>query len=123
MKKIFIILFLFVSVAGFSQILDFEYELEIGYMPLDVLKTTIFTDNNNSEYIKLSANILLLDLFFIGGSMQNNFYITADSWSGVPYFSNFMFTFGIKKDGFEIGFRHYCQHPIVSNGRIETTIQ
>jgi len=105
-------------------ILDFEYFLEAGYMPMDktLSNNTTLKVFDGSEYITFDGEIILLQHIFIGGYMRSQFYLKEDL-ATVPYYMDFTFRFGIKTENFEFGFRHTCLHPVLSSYVNRSTIQ
>ena len=120
MKKIFIILFLLVSATCFSQILDFEYEFEVGWIPQNgwILYNPTQSDiySTVNLYTNFEAELLFFDLIFVGGGMRNTFFYAGEgnSIDFSPYEMYFNFTLGLKTENFEIGYRHMCAHPLIA---------
>jgi hypothetical protein len=91
--------------------------LEMGYMPLDTWRgyTPGFYVDRGVDiplYADVSFRLDILDLVFVGGSVRTEMtMINASRFS--PHLMNYGFTVGIHYQGFEVGFRHHCLHPIV----------
>ena len=52
------------------------------------------------------------DVFFIGGWIKCVFQPSAKSKNMVPLREAYNFHAGIRYDRFEIGFKHFCMHPL-----------
>jgi hypothetical protein len=97
-----------------NSILDFAFEMELGYLPLNswVMHQTAYTGNGLDFYLNMKAEVILLNMFFVGGNTRTNASFRGDGlvidhseiWYGVNA--------GVRIGGFEIGFRHSCFHPI-----------
>ena len=95
------------------------FNLEMGYMPLDTWRgyTPAFYVDRGVDiplYVDVSFRLDILDFVFVGGSVRTELTMKemkAGSFS--PHLMNYGFTAGIHYQGFEIGFRHHCLHPIV----------
>lgn len=97
----------------FFIILELNYTLIIGYMPCNSIHIY------EAEYMKesyeffsvLEAEILINDLFFIGGKTETLFHAKEIN-NYIPYCVDFSFNAGLRYKLFEIGFIHRCIHPI-----------
>ena len=97
------------------------YFIELGYSPfynsMNVLpKTYESIRNENVYYIHLDAEVLILDHFFIGGSTKIFTQSKNKSYKFYPIENDFLFKAGLRFDNIEAGFRHQCNHPVLSNG-------
>jgi hypothetical protein len=118
MKKLLFVAFIFAAVSAFADepsILDAEFQLKGGYMPIDKL------DLNNAHgyceadfFTDLSVRLILFNLFFVDGEMACNFTLKSGNANFTPYFMNFQVGGGIKIGGLEAGYRHACYHPVLN---------
>jgi len=128
MKKLFLAAILALAAAtSFAQekketgILRFNYEMEIGWLPGNewIIHTTRYTGQGLDFYATMKAEVVLEVLnpflFFVGGSMQVD--MSALTYEGLPSFSPsemyYGLNAGIRLGGLEIGFRHFCYHPVM----------
>ena len=128
MKRSFIVFMLFASIAASAEVLDLNFWLRIGYCPNDVtaLYETGFIDapGNLTMLTDLAAELVFLDLIFIGGGARTYFSL-QDLSSGLPFQVFYNFKAGIRiGKNIEIGWTHNCLHPVLSshlfwNTRIE----
>ncbi len=94
------------------------FALEIGMMPsgyiesYDRMPPTEY-ELTGAYYVDMQADVLLYDLFFIGGRTKIYMKKRTDTISFSPDTAEFAFNAGIRAGILEIGFRHYCMHPIV----------
>jgi hypothetical protein len=51
--------------------------------------------------------------FYVGGGMRNYFWKDRDGMGFYPYQMTFRFDAGWRNEFLEVGFRHYCMHPVV----------
>ncbi len=63
-------------------------------------------------YTALSASVEYFG-FYVGGGMRNYFWKDRGKISYWPYQMTFLFDAGWRNDFLDIGFRHYCMHPVV----------
>lgn len=97
------------------------YFLELGYSPIyqsiNVLEEQYdYTENLNVYYIHFDAEVLMFDHFFIGGSTKTYIQPKKESYQFYPIENDYLFKAGLRFDNLEIGFRHQCNHPSLSNG-------
>ena len=94
------------------------FALEVGVLPTGYLRTyemVIPTCETLTGcfYTDMEAEIEILDLFFIGGATKMYMDLYENEGSFKPNTVNLLFTAGIRAQQLEIGFRHYCLHPVV----------
>ena len=94
------------------------FALELGIMPMGYLETyervlPVQHNLDGAYYVDMQADVLLYDLFFIGGRTKTYMRKRIDVLSFWPTTAEFEFNAGIRAGILEIGFRHYCMHPIV----------
>lgn len=62
------------------------------------------------------------DFIFIGASVETRaeVLLDTDTWypQGSPYRDVYQFEAGLKWRGFELGWRHECSHPVVTNWQV-----
>lgn len=89
------------------------YFLELGYAPFygGANITEPFVDQN-VFYINMEMEAIILTNMFIGGALKTYFTDKKDSYSFVPFEADYLFKAGIRIDNIEIGFRHFCLHPV-----------
>jgi len=120
MKRITAIMILvlaFVNVwADESSILKFNYEMEIGYLPLNswMIHDTEYTGKGLDFYLTLKAELMLFDFIFVGGSMKSDVSFRGDGLNCDPSDIWYSVDVGFRFGGFEIGWRHMCIHPIMT---------
>lgn len=96
--------------------LVFVFALECGMLP----NTSFIMYQPNPEYVMneigfytdLSASVEVKG-FYIGGGMHNYFWKTIKGISFWPYQMTFLFNAGWRNDYVDVGFRHYCMHPVI----------
>ena len=97
------------------------YFIEFGYSPIyqsiNVLPSDYeFIKNEHVYYIHFDAEILILDHLFFGGSNKISVQPENESYQFYPVESDFLFKAGLRFDKIEAGFRHQCNHPVLSAG-------
>lgn len=97
------------------------YFLEFGYAPyyqsINVLPADYeYLRNENVYYIDFDAEVLILDHLFIGGSTKIFMQSAKDDYQFYPIENDFLFKAGLRFKNIEAGFRHQCNHPILSSG-------
>lgn len=93
------------------------YFLELGYSPFYDSRNASEIDNirirNESiYYITLDAELILFNHIFIGGAVKTYFQNDASDYSYFPFESDYLFKAGFKYKNIEIGFKHFCLHPV-----------
>ena len=89
------------------------YFLEFGYSPFygSLNTNTLFVDQN-VYYITMDAEIIILDYLFIGGAVKTYFQDDASNYSYFPFEADYLFKAGLRFKNLELGFRHFCLHPV-----------
>jgi hypothetical protein len=94
------------------------FALELGIIPQGYLQTYYNETLSNYElsgngYIMLETEAQLLGFVFIGGNVKTyiNKYTANTSFS--PVNAEYAVKVGMRFDFIELGFRHYCTHPVV----------
>ncbi len=92
------------------------YFIELGYSPfyqsLNVMEESSRINAENIYYITLDAEIVILDHSFIGGAVKTYFQDQIDSKSYYPFEADYLFKAGLRYKNIEVGFRHFCLHPV-----------
>jgi hypothetical protein len=64
------------------------------------------------EYISIDFEFEVKDVFFFGGNIETDFF--SRTWKNyIPTKMGYLFKAGLRFAGFELGFNHYCQHPVI----------
>ena len=96
--------------------LVFVFALEAGLLPhygfvmYEPDLQAVFADH--SFYTHLEASVEAYG-FYVGGAMRCYFWKCRDGYDFSPYQMTFRFDAGWRNDFLNIGFRHYCMHPVV----------
>lgn len=118
MKKIIIIISILITwdlIADQVNPFDFNYTIEISYLPLNALWQFDQPEQSPIDfYTYLESEIDFFNIIFLGGGMQSFFAINKGTKYFKPFEMNFSFFTGIRFKNFEAGFRHYCIHPIIT---------
>jgi len=92
------------------------YFIELGYSPfyesrnvMDDVTTRIRTEK--TYYITLDSEVVLLGHLFIGGAVKTYIHNT-NSYDFMPFESDYLFKGGLRFKNLELGFRHFCLHPV-----------
>ena len=83
----------------------YDIELEPHWSDLEELYFV-----GGSCYTLMEVEARLWENFFIGGGMTS--YFMAGSPSSFPHMMDFSFNAGVRFDIIEIGWRHFCTHPV-----------
>ena len=94
------------------------FALEIGLMPAGTIETydigrTYENMLGGDCYATLETEILLWDMFFIGGDVRTEMNKMTTGKDFIPHTMNYGITFGMRIDPIEFGFRHRCIHPVI----------
>jgi len=88
--------------------------LEGGFMPLDDFVVYNRLISAPQFYTNMYAELVLMDTFFLGAGMTSYFKDNSDTPYMSPQRMNYLFTFGLRWEWLELGFRHTCIHPVVT---------
>lgn len=93
------------------------YFIELGYSPFYKSLNVMPIDNklimNESVmYMTLDAEIVVLDHLFISGAVKTYFQDDTSDYSYFPFESDYLFKAGFRYKNLELGFRHFCLHPV-----------
>ena len=92
------------------------YFIELGYSPfyesLNVYDNYYSRiESENVLYINLDVEIRILDYIFVGGAVKTYMHGT-DNYNFWPFESDYLFKAGLRFKNLEVGFRHFCLHPV-----------
>ena len=89
------------------------YFIELGYSPFyGSLNTNDYLQDQNIYYINMDAEVIILDHLFIGGAVKTYFNDKSDSYMFSPFEADYLFKAGLRYKNIEIGFKHFCLHPV-----------
>ena len=98
------------------EILTFVFFVELGYMPQSQVYTYTeqqeIIDSSKQLYTELGIRMYLWDTFYVGGAVKTHMWI-AGFGNFFPHKTDYLFEFGVIWGVLEIGFRHWCKHPVV----------
>lgn len=91
------------------------FALELGLLPnygfvMYEPDATVIADN--SLYTDFEASVEVYG-FYVGGGMRCYFWKDLDGYDFSPFQMTYRFDAGWRNDRLNIGFRHYCMHPVV----------
>ena len=67
-----------------------------------------------TAYVDLEAEVVVLDAFFIGGAVRTSVWqFDHSGWTFFPHKAVYSFSAGARFGMLEMGFRHYCIHPVI----------
>ena len=95
------------------------FALELGFLPKGYIETYSndrmpqAIELQGAGYVDFEAEVGLFKYGFIGGSTKIYINKYSDNYTFSPLTAEFDFNLGIRIDPLEVGFRHYCMHPIV----------
>lgn len=118
-KLLFVILLILVSGYAFCiDVIDFRMVAEFGLIPGGQLAQY---NTNQDVYPKMSfygdfyfETQLVNNIIFLGIDTKVYIWKTKEGYTFRPDYIHFMFTAGLRYKFAEIGFRHYCEHPIIA---------
>ena len=94
----------------------FIFALEIGIIPSGTFmmyEMPAEIVHDQSAYIQMEAELLFFDLLFVGGSIRTYVWKDEEGISFWPWRDGYLFNAGIRYKFVELGFRHYCTHPVI----------
>lgn len=101
----------------------FMFMFEIGFLPQGdlVMYESETLDRiypvTMNYYTDLEAEIQLFNLLFVGGGVKTVMFghksDTLFGYSFFPYGAQYRVNAGLRFRGVEVGFRHYCIHPVM----------
>ena len=93
----------------------FLFFLEFGFLPSGTMvqyEQPAFVQFEGDLYTDLGALVSLYG-FYIGGGVKTYMWRDKGELSFWPHLADYRFLAGFKYGIVEIGFRHYCIHPVV----------
>jgi hypothetical protein len=104
--------------AQASEVLGMSYFVELGYAP-----NGGFVMYNESKvkdralvdydlYADLDVNLWVFNTLYVGGNVRTDFWKSVEGYDFIPNKMTYGIKAGIDLKNLEIGFRHYCIHPI-----------
>jgi hypothetical protein len=98
------------------------YLLEVGFMPTNVyyadLEQMAWAYQEDIIYTELEIGLEILGFAYVGGSVRTDTLSSGKSSIGIPsfapYHAEYWFFANVFYGPFEIGFRHLCVHPVVT---------
>jgi len=94
----------------------FIFALEAGIIPTDIFviyQVSHEEIHDQSIYIQFEAEIELFKILFVGGSIRTYAWKEIENISFWPWRDGYLFNAGLRYKILELGFRHYCTHPII----------
>lgn len=93
------------------------YFLELGYSPFYGSMNVTPIDNVRIEdpniyYINMDVEVIVFEYLFVGGGMKAYIQPIKDNYSSHPFEMDYLFKAGLRYKGIEVGFRHFCLHPV-----------
>jgi hypothetical protein len=96
--------------------LAFVFALEMGWLPLGsfhLYEPMVGTAEPATEfYADLGARAVFWDRLYLGGSVRTNFADQRYMPDFKPLSALYLFEAGYKHDWLQVGWRHYCTHPV-----------
>ena len=90
--------------------------IELGYSPfyqsLNVMDESVKVNAENIYYITLDSEVIILEHLFIGGAVKTYFQDQESNYSYFPFEADYLFKAGLRFKNIELGFRHFCLHPV-----------
>lgn len=93
------------------------YFIELGYSPFYESLNSLPADNSyvrneNVFYITFDVEIVIFDHLSIGGAVKTYFQNQIDDYSFYPFEADYLLKAKFKYKILELGFRHFCLHPV-----------
>lgn len=96
----------------------FLFALEIGFLPLGSFvmyeKEPAAVVYRNPLYVEMDAEIILLEYFYIGGSVKPIMFKQIEGYMFDPQATTYGFKAGLRVGIVDVFFRHYCHHPVIA---------
>jgi len=101
--------------------LIFLFALELGWLPQGNFAMYNVSDRfmkvypvKYTAYVDMEAEVVMFNTLFAGGSVRTSVWqFDSDSWTYFPHKAVYGFFAGVKTRKVEVGFRHYCIHPVI----------
>ena len=101
----------------------FMFMLEVGFLPQggglvmydsEGLREMYPNVDRSYGYTDLQAELQFFNFLFVGGGVKTMvFSHFKQGKSFFPYEADYNFNVGVRFRGVEMGFRHYCIHPVI----------
>jgi len=95
--------------------LVFIFALEAGFLPnygFVMYQAPEAVVAEHSLYVDMEASVEIHG-FYVGGGMRCYMWKTIGDIEFYPYQMTYRFDAGWRNEWLNIGFRHYCQHPVM----------
>lgn len=105
------------------------FALKLAFVPIqtNLLYATDFSFERcrikDYSYVEVNTNIEIWETFFISGKINIPILFVKDEISFYPFALGSTFSAGMKKNIFELGFTHYCIHPVIPSFFMNHSIQ
>lgn len=94
------------------------FALKLAFVPM---QSNIFPEDfsftrSNTEnyfYTEFNIDIEIKKVFFISGKINVPMFYLTDYFSFYPFALGSLFSTGFKYSIFEVGYSHYCIHPVI----------
>jgi hypothetical protein len=105
------------------DIITIIYLLEIGFMPQAIYyydpSEYAFAYQEDVFYTELEIGLEIAGFLYVGGSVRTDTLLGGKSYpigypTFSPYHAEYWFLLSMYYGPFEIGFRHLCVHPVVT---------
>jgi hypothetical protein len=96
--------------------LVFLYALEIGLLPNNsfvMYQKPADEVFDQAFYIQFESEIEMFRFLFLGGSIRTYLWKDKKGISFWPSRDGYQFNVGFRYKFLEVGFRHYCTHPVI----------
>lgn len=91
---------------------ELNYAFTFGYIIEDDLQIYELSTGKICFFSEFDMELLVMKRLFIRGGVRTNFFKDKDWLDYEPYEIKFDISTGINFDFIEIGFSHFCVHPI-----------
>jgi hypothetical protein len=105
------------------------FALKLAFVPIqtNLIYPSDFSfqrcNTENYFYIDFYADIEIKELFFISGRINVPVFQYTDSFYFYPFALGSLFSAGFRYSIFELGYSHYCIHPVVPSYHMNHSIQ
>jgi hypothetical protein len=91
------------------------FALEVGWMPMGdfiMREPTAWVTTAGSFYVDMDARATVAGFLFVGGEVKTLMWKTTTGYDFSPERMLYQFNAGLAWGPAELGWRHYCTHPI-----------
>jgi hypothetical protein len=95
--------------------LVFSAILELAYLPVSdfvMYQPPAFVYRNTGFSVEMQVEAKIFGFLFVGGSARTYMWLGVDTYMFYPERMLYGFVAGVRASWFEMGFRHYCTHPV-----------